>query len=85
MFWNRVLSWDGSRARYQSNKDGRWYTIEQDDLGVWVLRVSVAHGCPGAVEFRHKCSTLNRAKEIAEQISKQEVARGNVVAIRFGK
>lgn len=72
MFWNRVVSWNGASARYQSNDAGRWYTIERDGVGVWVLRVSESGGSPGAVEYWHHCGTLNSAKEAAEQIRKAE-------------
>ena len=72
MFWNRVVSWDGASARYQSNEAGRWYTIERKPACPWVLRVSKVGEPPGAVEFRHNVATLNYAKEIAERISKAE-------------
>lgn len=75
MFWNRVVSWDGASARYQSNEAGRWYTVERNGVGVWVLRVSESGGSPGAVEYRHNCGTLNRAKEIAEKIREAERER----------
>ena len=73
MFWNRVVSWDGASARYQSNEAGRWYTIERSTpVSVWVLRVSHAGGTPGEVEYRHNVATLNYAKEIAEKIRQAE-------------
>lgn len=75
MYWHRVLSWDGASTRYQSNGAGRWYTIERNRVGVWVLRVSVIGGTPGEVEYRHNLGTLNRAKETADKILAAEMAK----------
>jgi hypothetical protein len=72
MYWNRMTNWRGTKTRYQSSDGDRWYTIEKDESGVWVLRVSVVGGPPGSVEYLHNCTTLNHAKEISVKISVAE-------------